>query len=287
MEKVKIIADATCSLTKKECEEMGIDCLELSFILDSVEYTSFQEDDISILEHYERLDKVKQVSTSCVNVDTFEAKFREYVSQGYKVIYTGLSGGLSATYANAQTAQKNINEEYGQKMVYTVDSKNGSYGELLVIERIKELLDEGKTLDEVEEIAQKEADNASVVFIAPDLNFIFKIGRLSALSFGIGKLLRIVPIIGTDEAGHLKVKEKCIGLKLAYKKAKNQFVDLINKNKYKKCYFASCNMPEAIDELKKHISENTEIKIEDMKTGLIDKVMSCCCGPRTIAIFCM
>ena len=287
MEKIKIITDATCSLTKQECEEMGIDCVELSFILDSVEYTSFQEDDISLIEHYERLDNIKQVSTSCVNVDTFDTKFREYVSQGYKVIYTGLSSGLSATYSNAQTAQKTINEEYGQKIVYTIDSKTGSYGEVLVIERIMELIKEGMSLDEIEEIVQKEANNAAVAFIAPDLSFIFKSGRLSALSFGIGKLLRIVPIIGTDEGGHLKVKEKCIGLKLAYKKAKNQFVDFINKKNYKKCYFTSCNMPNDIEEFKKHIAENTNIKIEDMKTGLIDKVMSCCCGPRTVAIFCM
>ena len=80
MEKVKIIADATCSLTKKECEEMGIDCLELIYILDSVEYTSFGEEEVSLEEHYERLDRVKQVSTSCINVDTLENKFREYVS---------------------------------------------------------------------------------------------------------------------------------------------------------------------------------------------------------------
>ena len=38
-----------------------------------------------------------------------------------------------------------------------------------------------------------------------------------------------------------------------------------------------------VEELKNHIISNTHIK--DIKVGYIDKTMSCCCGPKTIAIF--
>ena len=57
-------------------------------------------------------------------------------------------------------------------------------------------------------------------------------------------------------------------------------------NKTKRCYIASCDLDADAEELKKYILENTDIKEEYIKVGYIDKTMSCCCGPKTIAIFC-
>ena len=34
-------------------------------------------------------------------------------------------------------------------------------------------------------------------------------------------------------------------------------------------------------------TEELRKQIEDIKVGYIDKTMSCCCGPRTVAAFCL
>lgn len=287
MENIKIVTDSTTSLTKEECEKMGIICLETTFMVDENLYNAFNENEGELLDFYKKLSVVKKVSTGCVNTDTFESCFDDLVNQGFKVIYVGLSASLSSTFSNSQIASNNINEKYGKKVVSVVDSRSASYGSLILIERIQELIQEEKTLEEIEEIVDADAKSMSVAFVPTDLSFMFKCGRLSALELGIGKLFKIVPLIFVSETGKLKGKDKCIGMKLALKRLKSDFVNLIKSKGHKKCYITSCDMPAEVQSLKEHIAENTEIKDESIKTGLIDKTLACCCGPKTIAIFCL
>lgn len=287
MENIKIVTDSTTSLTKEECEKLGLVCLETSYMLDNEEHSAFDQPEVSEPEFYKKLDQVKKCSTGCVNTDTFERCFDEIVSSGAKVMYVGLSASLSSTFSNSEIAKKNINEKYGKSVVGCVDSRSASYGTLILIERIQELIAEGKDVPEIEEIVTADAKTMSVAFVAPDLSFMFKSGRLSMLEAGIGKLLKIVPIIFVSESGKLKARDRCIGIKLALKKLKNDFVEFINTKKHKKCYITSCDMGKEVEEIKEYIAQNTELNAEDIKTGIIDKTLSCCCGPRTIAIFCL
>jgi len=105
------------------------------------------------------------------------------------------------------------------------------------------------------------------------------------LEASLGKLLHIVPIIYvSDDARKLKVGDKCLGSKLALKTLKNKFVNFIKSKNHTKCYITSCALESDVENLKQYIIENTNIK--EIKTGLIDKTLACCCGPKTIAIFC-
>ena len=286
-EKYKIVTDSTTSLTKEECEKLDIVCLETSYTLDSELHSAFDDDSVSLPDFYLNLEKVKSCSTGCVNTDTFETCFNELTSQGYKVIYLGLSASLSSTFSNAEIAKNNVNEKYDEQVVAVIDTRCASYGALILIERVQELINENKSIKEIENIVTEDAKNMSVAFVSPDISFMYKCGRLGAIEMRIGKLLRIVPIIHVSESGKLKVKDKCIGKKLALKKVKNEFVQFINEKHHKKCYLSSCAMEDEVEEIKEYIASNTDIKIEDMKSGLIDKTLSCCCGPKTVAIFCL
>ena len=287
MSKIRLITDTTSSLTKKECEERNIECLETSYMLDDELHYGFDED-VPLKEFYNKLNEAKKVSTGCVNTDAFEAIFDRVASEGDEAIYIGLSSALSATYGNAVVAANNVNEKYGRNAITVIDSRSGSYGELIFIDKIEELINEGKTAQEIKEIIDADVANSAVAFVAPDLSFICKCGRLSALEAKIGNLLKLVPIISpSQEDGKLKVVEKGIGMKLTMKKLKTRFVDFIKKRNHTRCYLASCDMDKEIEEIRQYILDNTDIKPENIKVGYIDKTMSCCCGPRTISIFCI
>lgn len=287
MENIKIVTDSTTSLSKEECEKLGLVCLETTFMLDSNLYSAFDESEGTLLDFYKKLAGAKKVSTGCVNVSTFEECFEDLVAQGYKVVYIGLSASLSSTFSNSVIASNTVNEKFNEKKVAVIDSRSASYGSLILIERVKELVSQDKTLEEIEQIVADDAKKMSVAFVPTDLSFMFKCGRLSALELGIGKLFKIVPIIYVSESGKLKGKDKCIGMKLALKRLKNDFVDLIKSKGHTKCYITSCGMDAEVQSLKEYIAENTNVKLEDIKTGLIDKTLACCCGPKTIAIFCL
>lgn len=284
-EKIVIMTDSCSSLTKEELEKRNIQYVEMSYVIDDVEHSAFDEEDVSLPEFYEKLDVAKSCSTGCVSESTFEEKFEELASQGYKVIYTGLSGALSSTFGYAQVAAEKINAKYGKKVIALVNSRTGSIGVQILIDDAEELLAQGKTLDEIEFVLKDNASKLESFFVCRDLKFLHKCGRLSSLEAGIGTLLKIVPIIHVDpKDDKLRPAEKHIGKKLAYKNLRNKFVSMINERPCEKCYIASCALDADAEELKNYIVENTHIK--DVKVGYIDKVMSCCCGPKTIAIFC-
>ena len=283
-DKIVIMTDSCSSLTKEELAKRNIEYVEMSYVLDDVEHTAFDEEEVSLPEFYEKLDVVKSCSTGCVSESTFEEKFEELASKGYKVLYMGLSGALSATFGYAQVAAERINEKYGKKVIGLVNSRTGSIGVQILLDDAEELLAQGKTLDECEFILKDYASKVESFFVCRDLKFLSKCGRLSSFEATLGTLLKIVPIIHVDpKDDKLRVAEKHLGKKLAYKNLRNKFVSMINERPCEKCYIASCALDADAEELKNFIVENTHIK--DVKVGYIDKVMSCCCGPKTIAIF--
>ena len=288
MEKIQIVTDSCSSLTKEECKKRNIICLETSYILNDVPHTAFDEEDVSLPEFYKKLEVMKSCSTSNIALSTFEECFEKLVAEGKKVVYIGLSTALSSTFSYAEAAAKAINEKTGKKVVAVINSNSGSYGEMLVVDATEEALENGMKFEDIEENMNNFAQNVASAFVAKDLNFIHKCGRLNIIEASLGKLFKIVPIICTEKSvnGKLKVTDKCIGTKLAYKTLRNKFVKLITENKAKRCYIASCDLDADAEELKKFILENTDIKEEYIKMGYIDKTMSCCCGPKTLAIFC-
>ena len=286
-QKIVIVTDTCSSLTQEDCKSRGIECVQTSYVLDDCEHFAFDEPEVSLKEFYEKLDNIKSCSTGCVNESAFEEIFEKLAKEGKQVIYTGLSGTLSATYGYAVVAAQKVNDKYGKKMIATVDSRTGSIGVQILIDDAEKLIAEGKNLDEIEFVLKDYASKLESTFICRDLSFLHKCGRLSSFSAGVGTLLKIVPIIHVDpKDSKLKVAEKCLGKKLAYKNLRNKFVKLINERPCEKCYIASCALDEDAEELRKFVADNTHLAYEDIKVCNIDKTMSCCCGPKTIAIFC-
>ena len=284
-QKIKIVTDACSSLTKEECEQRGIVCVETTYMLDDVLHTAFDEPEVSLHDFWKKLDEVKSCSTGCVNQNTFEECFEKLVKDGYHVLYIGLSAALSSTHSNSIIAANTINEKYGKNVVRTVDSRTGSIGEQILIDDAEELIAQGKNLDEIEFILKDYASKLESTFICRDLKFLHKCGRLSSFGASIGTLLKIVPIIHVDPVdAKLRVCDKCLGQKLAYKTLRNKFIKLINERPCEKVYIASCGLDEDAETLKNFIIENSHIK--NIKVSYIDKTMSCCCGPKTLAIFC-
>lgn len=284
MGKIKIVTDSTSSLTIEECKKMDIECLQTTYVLDGEEHYAFDNEQESLLEFYEKLDKISSCSTGCVNEQTFEDCFDKYASKGNEVLYIGLSSYLSSTYSYSIKAAETINNKYGKRLVYCIDSRSGSYGILFLIEKAQELISQNKSLGQIEDILNSIAKNISVAFVCRDLSFLHKSGRIGRVEASIGKLLKIVPIVYVSEDGPLKTGDKCIGTKLAYKTLKNKFVQFIKNKNHTMCHITSCGLDEDAESLKKYIQENTNIK--NIKVGYIDKTLACCCGPKTLAIFC-
>lgn len=282
MNKVKIITDSCCSLSIHELNNMGIDFLPMTIVIDENDYVANEHPIQNPEEFYNELKKANSCSTSCINENAFYEKFLDYVKSGYDVFYIGLSSGLSSTYNNAVNAANSINKAFG-KRVFIADSLAGSFGIAIMLEKAFSMVKEGKTAQEILFALDKNKMNIANIFAPSDLQFLIRSGRISRLVGNIGSMLKISPIMCADENGKLKMIAKCIGRKKAISTIENYILQNLNNNLNQTIYIGHTNQKEEAESISNFILSNTQIK--NVKIGYIDYTMGCCCGPETIAIF--
>lgn len=93
-----------------------------------------------------------------------------------------------------------------------LDSENVCLGELILIELTVRLRDEGKTLDEMVKILNKEKKHICLVALLDTLEYLKKGGRISGATAFVGTVLSIKPVIAIED-GEVKMLGKARGSK--------------------------------------------------------------------------
>ncbi len=282
MNKVKIIADSCSSLTPSELKMLDVDFVQMSFVVNGEAYNAFDNDFDNPQEFYKMLEKTEKCSTSCVNTQTYLEKFSEYVNNGYDVVYTGLSGGMSSSINNAKLVAAELNKQNGEH-VWVVDSLTGSFGIAMLINKAVELRNNQKSAKQIFEELEKIKYKKLPIFVPGDLQFLMRSGRINRFIASIGSLLKISPILSADEQGVLKMVEKCLGYKKAIRSLQNMILSKADLDTAETIYIGHTGKEaeaKEFAEFLKGVTKNKEIKI-----GYIDYTMGCSCGPNTLAIF--
>ncbi len=202
--KVKIICDSTCDLEKEYLKQHDIEVLPLGINFNDEHY----EDgiNISVEELYNKVaEKNILPKTSAVSIAKFEKRFTFWVNNGYDILMIPISSLMSSCYQNACIAKEELN---GHVMVF--DSYNLSSGIGLLIIKAIEFKEQGMNLQQIYEELKKIVLNVRSQFIVDKLDYLYKGGRCSSLSFLFGKTLHIHPIIRVKE-GKMIVYKKVRG----------------------------------------------------------------------------
>lgn len=279
MNKVKIITDSTCDLSKEIIEARDIEVLPL--------YVNFTDEsykdgvNISTEELYKLVEKKNELpKTSAIDIVALTDCFKKYLDLGYDIIFTGISRQLSRTYENAIMAR----DELGADNIYIVDSKNLSTGIGLTVLMACDYRDKGLSAKEIVDEMEVVTDKVKAQFAIETMDYLHKGGRCSSLAKIFGTLLKIKPIIFVRE-GKMTVGMKPIGkMKVALDKMINMFLeDYKAGNVVKTRVFITHSI--AI-ESEKYIREKLESEVKDME--IISTVAGCVisshCGPGTIGI---
>ena len=165
--------------------------------------------------HYELLRSGEMIRTSLANTQQFIDHFRPVLEAGSDVIYIGMSSGISGTYQASAIAAAELNEEFPERRVRTVDSLGAGLGTGLLTIMAANLRDAGKTVDEAADALDQKRMDLCEFFTVDDLMFLRRTGRLSTTSALVGTMLGIKPILRGDEEGHIVVCHKCRGRKKA------------------------------------------------------------------------
>lgn len=281
MNSVKIITDSCCSLSAEKLKELDIDYVQMSFTVNNESFEGFEHPIKDGQKFYDELAKSKNCSTSCVNPHTFSAVFEKYVKLGFDVVYIGISGGLSATYNNALISAKEINSTCGQH-VWVANSLSGSYGIALMLEYAVKLRNSGKSAEKIFNLIDRNGMNVFAVFVPSDLKFLNRSGRINKFVASIGTLLKVTPVIISNDNGELKLFAKCIGRKKALKTIQNFILEKACLDNENRIYIGHTGVKEEAEEFAEFLKSNSAIK--DVTVDIIDYTMGCNCGPYTLSL---
>lgn len=198
------MTDASCDLTTKQVNEIGIEVLPMEFEMEGKCYLHYTDARMmSLDEFYGKLKKGVISKTTQINYNSFMTAFENYLKAGKDVIYTGISTGLSGTYNTCLMVVKDLKEKYPDRKIITIDSLCDSAGLGFLVYLAGKKYASGVTIDELAEYINETRNKICHWFVVEDLDQLKRGGRISAVTATFGKALQIKPLIGVDEAGRL------------------------------------------------------------------------------------
>lgn len=280
----KIFTDSGAGLTKEILEKFKIDIVALSFINDGKIYDSQL---IGTEEYYKDFYKMlrnkENLTTSAANEYAFINAFEPYLKKGIDILYIGFSSALSVTYSCAEKAIQTLKVKYPNREIQSVDSLNASLGQGLYVYNACLLKEEGKSIDEIVKVLEVDKQKYNSLFTVKTLAYLCRGGRVSKLSFAIGTVVDIKPLMYVSEKGKLQAYSKVIGRRrsvfaLADKVAKT-IIDSDNQT-----VFISHGDCEGEAKLLANLISD-RINVKNFVFNYIDPVIAVHSGPDTLAVF--
>ena len=214
---LRIVVDSGSSIKLDECEKYGVDLLPLrvqmgeDFFLDGV--------NLSVDEFYDRLINLKEFpKTSLPSLEDAQNLVEKYTDQGDHVLIITISSGISGTFQ-------------AMKMLFADNDKVTVFDSQMAVGGVRFLVEEARKYEnEPMEVIVEKLDalvpRIVTAAIPETLDYLLAGGRLSKLSWMLGTMLSIKPVIGfVDSKVTVLVKKR--GLKQAMK----QIVELALEDK--------------------------------------------------------
>lgn len=225
---IKIISDSACDLKKAYTEQNNIGIVPFNIIIN--EDTSLKDKiDIQSEELLEMMKNDSQffAKTSQPSPDDYKIEFEKAAKQGCDIICFTITSELSGSYQSAEIAKKIIQEEYDVD-IRVIDSLSASLGQGILIKKAVEMVQQNKSLDEIEDYINKIKLTGKIFLLVDTLKYLEKGGRISKSKRLIGSALNLKPILKLEN-GKLDIVDKVIGKKRAIK----NMMRLVNSKKNK------------------------------------------------------
>ncbi len=278
-----IFTDSSSGLPKTISNKYDYKVIPLTCIINGEETPIKCDDEDFLKTFYENLRNKADMSTACINEQTFYEYFKEELEKGNDVIYIGLSSGLSLTIENALNASKRLQTEFKDRKVFIVDSLNACLGEGLLTYTACIKKQEGLSAKEVYEYLLNVRLNANSLFTVKTLTYLAKGGRISKVSMVLGGAMDIKPVMHVNEQGKLVASRKVIGRKRSIMAIADDFVKTVVNPEEQTIFIGHGDCIEDAKLLAKLIS--IKIKVKEFIFNYIDPVIAIHSGPDTLAVF--
>lgn len=189
MSNIKVISDSLSDIPKELIEKYDIGIVPLTIRLDEVDYKDGV--DITTEEFYKKLRLSKEMpKTSQATYIQFKETFEKYIEEGKSILYISGSSKATGTYQSALMAKNDIEGD-----ITVFDSLNLCYGCGAQVIKACEMLEEGRSIQDVITTLEVMRESLYVVFAVDTLEYLRKGGRISTAKAVVGSVLSIKPLI--------------------------------------------------------------------------------------------
>ena len=208
--KRKIVADSSCDMWELNGVDFAVAPITIS--TDNKHYVDNQELDVHLMS--EELAKYKGVShTACPSVGSWLDCY-----EGFDEIFViTLTGAMSGTYNSAMTAKGIYEEENENVKVHVFDSLSTGPEMRLLIEKLKEMIEEDLPFEEIVEKGQDYLNHSRLFFALKSLHNFAMNGRVSKTVASAIGVLNISIFATASEKGTIQQISKCRGEKKVVK----------------------------------------------------------------------
>ncbi len=278
-----MVADTVCELNKEEYDKHNMVPMYLSLVFEGKGYKDDFGASINAKEIYAKLRAGAMASTQQVDIQAYYNEFPKILDSGKDILYICFSSALSGTYSTACIVAKEFEDKYPGRRIYVLDSCSAAGGHGVMVRFAIELRDQGKTMQEMIDILEREKHTFCHWFFVDDLNFLHRGGRVSKTAAVMGTFIGIKPILYTSEEGKLipydKVRGRNQALKYLLDKMIELGVDLENQ-------VVSISHGDCINEAEALAAMIREkVKVKDVMIRMLSPVIGAHSGPGTIALF--
>lgn len=287
--KIFIIVGDNLGLSRDQIDYEDLEIIKFPMLVEGKEYRESDEYNANwLISKFEKENIVAKSSTLPQNdiVEAVERNYRNYDLIIHVVMSSGLS---SATWKVAENVRKQFENVIP---IINVDSRQTIVGVgnvlLGIIDFIKS--NDDLSIEEIEKLCQQVVENTCTYYVFPDLNYLYKGGRIGRAQSLMGSLLHIIPIIGMmgeDPEGIVS----SLGKGRTFKQVNNQTIELIKAKMKEK---SASKIKRAISvsgygEKNKDVAEELIEKVKALpcddfvigKPGLVDAVY---CGPGAYGV---
>ena len=218
-------------------------------------------------------------STAQAATGVIMEQYQELLDKGYdELLVITVSQKLSGTHEGCVLAANMIDNA----KITVFDSKTVSYPEAKMILDAAELVEKGKTVEEIVEHLENIRDNHRILFSVETLRYLVKNGRLSGASGFLGSMLKIKPMLEVTKDGRVEAIEKIRTLPKATNRIVEKFLEELG-DQNAEVFMIEAKAEERVNLIRNKILE-ARPDIKEIKAYPLTPVVGAHAGPGCVGI---
>ena len=279
-----LFTDSDTDVTPKIAAEYGYKMISMPFTSDGVTVYPYEDGkEFDFHAFYDTLRAGALPTTSAISEARYEQYFEPEFAAGNDILYVHFSRAMTATFDAMDRAVEKLKAKYPERRFYAIDTMGITIASFIVCLEVGDMYKAGKSAEEIVEWAKREVPHFGTYFVADDLKFFRRSGRVSGLAATMGTLLGVRPIIYMSDEG----KMVSLGTARGRRKALEQLVGYIDDRgqdveKYR-VVIGNTDSPELVAEIREMLRQKYGDKLNIVEV-VTNPTAGSHCGPNAVGL---